>query len=244
MVELFFNLVWRSVSVRHEGDCGYHGSGWLRPSFKRTGCLVCSAGCSLWKHASVHSEATVPRQWLRWQGTGAGLFLPNMRLLQRAVSALELSTGLAETSSELCCSWRFLPPNSPSSLRLTPMLDLHPGLEALPAYSFFLAPCILHGLCPQEIVNMTASLSVTVSSTSSPGLTQSGDFIPWCESHSVVSNSLRPHGILQARILEWVALPFSRGSSQPRDRTQVSCIAGRFFTSWTTRETLIPSGSG
>ena len=45
------------------------------------------------------------------------------------------------------------------------------------------------------------------------------------------------HGILQARILEWVAFPFSRGSSQPRDRTQVSCIAGRFFTIWATRET-------
>ena len=44
------------------------------------------------------------------------------------------------------------------------------------------------------------------------------------------------HGILQARILEWVAFPFSRGSSHPRDRTQVSCIVGRFFTSWATRE--------
>ena len=44
------------------------------------------------------------------------------------------------------------------------------------------------------------------------------------------------HGILQARTLEWVAFPFSRGSSQPRDQTQVSCIAGRFFTSWPTRE--------
>ena len=42
--------------------------------------------------------------------------------------------------------------------------------------------------------------------------------------------------ILQARILEWVAFPVSRGSSQPRDRTQVSHIAGRFFTSWATRE--------
>ena len=40
------------------------------------------------------------------------------------------------------------------------------------------------------------------------------------------------HGILQARILEWVAIPFSWVSSQPRDRTQVSSIAGRFFTSW------------
>ena len=39
------------------------------------------------------------------------------------------------------------------------------------------------------------------------------------------------HGILQARILEWVAFPFSRGSSQPRDQTQVFHIAGCFFTS-------------
>ena len=46
----------------------------------------------------------------------------------------------------------------------------------------------------------------------------------------------RIHGILQTRILEWVAFPFSRGSSQCRDRTQVSSIAGRFFTRWSTRE--------
>ena len=44
------------------------------------------------------------------------------------------------------------------------------------------------------------------------------------------------HGILQARILEWVAFPISRGSSQPRDQTQVSCIKGGFFTSWAKRE--------
>ena len=48
------------------------------------------------------------------------------------------------------------------------------------------------------------------------------------------------HGILQARILEWVAISFSRGSSQPRDRTWVSCIAGRCFILWTTRETSLP----
>ena len=47
------------------------------------------------------------------------------------------------------------------------------------------------------------------------------------------------HGILQARILEWVAFPFSRGSSQPKDQTHVSCIAGRFFTSWATKEALM-----
>ena len=56
------------------------------------------------------------------------------------------------------------------------------------------------------------------------------------ESCSVMSNPMdyTVHGILQARILEWVAFPFSRGSSQPRDQTQVSCIAGWFFTSWAT----------
>ena len=45
------------------------------------------------------------------------------------------------------------------------------------------------------------------------------------------------HGILQARILEWLAFPFSRESSQPRDQTQVYHIAGGFFTIWATRET-------
>ena len=43
------------------------------------------------------------------------------------------------------------------------------------------------------------------------------------------------HEILQARILEWVAFPFSRGPSQPRDWTQVSHTAARFFTSWATK---------
>ena len=50
-----------------------------------------------------------------------------------------------------------------------------------------------------------------------------------------MSDSCKPppgfsvHGILQARIVEWVAISFSRGSSRPRDQSQVSCIAGRFF---------------
>ena len=69
----------------------------------------------------------------------------------------------------------------------------------------------------------------------------------WRESHSVMSDSCDPkdyslpassfQGILQARILELVAVPFSRESSQPRDWTQVSRIASRFFTIWATRET-------
>ena len=47
------------------------------------------------------------------------------------------------------------------------------------------------------------------------------------------------HGILQARILEWIAIPFSRGSSWPRNQTGISWIAGGFFTSWATREASI-----
>ena len=46
------------------------------------------------------------------------------------------------------------------------------------------------------------------------------------------------HEILQARILEWVAITFSRGSSQPKDWTQVFHVAGRFFTDWAIREAL------
>ena len=61
-------------------------------------------------------------------------------------------------------------------------------------------------------------------------------------------DSLQPHGLQptrllcpwdfpgQVRILEWVAISFSRGSSQPRDRTRISCTSGRFFTDWATRE--------
>ena len=55
---------------------------------------------------------------------------------------------------------------------------------------------------------------------------------PWTVAHQPPLSV----GILQTRILEWVAMPSSRGSSQPRGGTQVSHIAGRFFTIWATRE--------
>ena len=62
-----------------------------------------------------------------------------------------------------------------------------------------------------------------------------------CESTSVVSDSLWSHGLYSswnspARILQWVAVPFSRGFSQLRDRTQVSHMAGGFFNSWAIKE--------
>ena len=60
--------------------------------------------------------------------------------------------------------------------------------------------------------------------------------VPDCDPMDCGPPGSSAHGILQARILERVAISFSRGSSQPRDRTQVSCTAGRFFTIWATRE--------
>ena len=60
-------------------------------------------------------------------------------------------------------------------------------------------------------------------------VTQSGLTLRDPMDHSLPGFSV--HGILQARILEWVAIPFSRGSSLPRDRTQVSCTAGGFLPS-------------
>ena len=57
-----------------------------------------------------------------------------------------------------------------------------------------------------------------------------------CETRTAAHQAPLSMGILQARLLEWVATPSSGGSSQPRNQTQVSCIAGRFFTTWATRE--------
>ena len=53
------------------------------------------------------------------------------------------------------------------------------------------------------------------------------------------SHGMAPLSSFQARILEWVGIPFSRGSSGPRDQTQISCIAGSFFTS---KEALAAKG--
>ena len=78
-------------------------------------------------------------------------------------------------------------------------------------------------------------------------LTRPTPLCPWGDSQSCPAlcdpmdyspSGSSVHGILQARIVEWVAMPSSRGSSQLRDQTQVSCIAGGFFTVWATREAL------
>ena len=81
-------------------------------------------------------------------------------------------------------------------------------------------------------IHITALCSVA---QSCPTLCDPLDFNPPGSSLSM--------GILQARILEWVAMPSYKGSSQPRDWTQVSCIAGGFITLWATGEALCTTES-
>ena len=78
-------------------------------------------------------------------------------------------------------------------------------------------------------------------------LNKQGDYTqPWRTPFPILNQFVDPidcslpgssvYGILKARILEWVTIPSSKGSSQPRDWNQVSCIADRVFTIWATRE--------
>ena len=101
--------------------------------------------------------------------------------------------------------------------------------------------------CESAALNMLANLENSAVAT---GLVKvSFHSIPkesekW--SCSVMSDSLRPHGlslpgssvhgVFQARVLEWFSISFSKGSSHPRDWSQVSCTVGRCFTIWATRE--------
>ena len=119
--------------------------------------------------------------------------------------------------------------------------------------SGFLGFCLLFINCSKEIPSALKSFivcnhpflktlkSLKINSTGTFRITRRRRF-----SCSVVSNfcnsmdcslpGFSVYGILQARILKWVAISFSRGSSQARNQTLVSCIAGRFFTNWATRE--------
>ena len=83
---------------------------------------------------------------------------------------------------------------------------------------------LLH-FCPME-----STVVVVFVTQSCPTLCDTMDFSWPCSS---------VNGIFQARILDWVAIPFSRQCSQPRDWTQVSCMANRFFTIWITRDRYI-----
>ena len=86
---------------------------------------------------------------------------------------------------------------------------------------------------PQEIQGLLSANRITECPSESE-VAQSCPTLCDPMDYSLPGSSVR--GIFQARVLEWIAISFSRGSSQPRDWTQVSCIAGKCFTVWATTE--------
>ena len=125
-----------------------------------------------------------------------------------------------------------------NSVCSSPSLSLGcPSLRAsfpLPRSLYFFQPQLLG---PEKLsVSPTRSISDLDLSLCGCWITQSCPAQCDPMDHSPPGSSV--HRILQARILEWVAIPFSRGSSWPRDRTQVSCITGRFFIVWATWEAM------
>ena len=148
--------------------------------------------------------------------------------------------------------------NSPKGSRQTmplPLSSLLPDVESGPSPLCFFCPLSVSGCCVQILVCQVKSCLVlkqkyqTLNQSTLPKNQQDHKIISEAFSlliHMTLKVKVKVaqsclslcnpmdytvHGIFQARILEWVAVPFSRGSSQPRDRTQVSCIAGRYFTS-------------
>ena len=114
------------------------------------------------------------------------------------------------------------------SLRVTHVIVSKPSIHSPHRISTRNASYLCsYRFCYKEVLcSISLSLSLSLVAKSCPTLASTWDCSP--PSSSV-------HGILQARILEWVAISFSRGSSQPRDRTRVSYTAGRCFTDWATR---------
>ena len=213
-----------SPTVREQGV----GMGWDGWSWRAS--HVASCGVELWGRL-FQDSATFTSKWKHH-----GLVLRQMAKLRRSFlpvlwtrgSAFSFCTGLCKL-----CSWPCLShSHSPISPSL-PRCFLLKCVEGIKTTSCF--PCF-----PPLPICLSALLG----------------FFHWSDPFLVFDTQLcltlcgpmgcsplnsSVHGILQARILEWVAIPFSRGSSQHRDWTQVSCIAGRFFTIWAARETLIYS---
>ena len=89
-----------------------------------------------------------------------------------------------------------------------------------------------------EKVGLKLNIQITKIMASVPNSEVSQSCLTLCEPVDCSLPGSSIHGIFQAIVLEWIAISFSRGSSRPRDRTQVSCIVDRRFTAWATREVM------
>ena len=154
-----------------------------------------------------------------------------------------LGLGIYPTSSAMdCWSWVFL---LGICLKQRTMLTTCPftkGSLLLTKQAAKKQNCLQAcGVLNRPWLPHSEGLKGTLPCHPAPLLGKKGKVQSQSESCSVVSDSLQSHGLYSpwnspGQILEWVAFPFSRGSSQPKDWTHVYRIAGRFFTSWATRE--------
>ena len=121
-----------------------------------------------------------------------------------------------------CCLFLILDPLLPSGvccLALSRLIFIRPFIQSSLSAGVYWEPVMLCCIVLCSIASVVSNSFVT----------------PW----AVACQAPLSMGILQARILEWVAMPSSRGSSQPRDQIHISgvaCIAGKFFTHWATWE--------
>ena len=113
---------------------------------------------------------------------------------------------------------------------------VHGVAEGRARLSDFTVTFHFHAL-EQEMATHSSVLAWRIPGTGEPGgLPSLGSHRVGHDWSDLAAADYTVHGILQARILEWVHFLFSRGSSQARDRSQVSHLAGKFFTSWAPRE--------
>ena len=140
--------------------------------------------------------------------------------------------------------WNFLPPPTPSHpSRLSREIGLSSLIiQQIPTSYYFtygkvyVSVLLSQFIPPAPSPTMSPSLFSMFASLLEVSVAQS--CLTLCNPLDYNLQGSSVHGIFQARILEWIAIPFSRGSSRPRDWTSMSCIAGRFFTIWATRKPL------
>ena len=147
---------------------------------------------------------------------------------------------LMSSSHLIPCPLLFLPAIFPSSRMFSSELVLHQFC----GYYFIIDIWIKISRVYLKLINVICQLQLTKARKKNKSV-----ILVWYNTEGEMTSQVKwkslshvwlcdciVHGILQARILQWVAFPFSRGPSQPRDRTQVSRITGRLFTSWAIRE--------
>ena len=132
---------------------------------------------------------------------------------------------------KLCMSPKAWAPTLLRPIGLLWLLSVQNPNRALPSYALHGTKVLIY-VCGWQKGGATNIIAHNVSLVTQSCLTLS-NFMD-CSRQASLSM-----GILQARILERVAMPSSRGSSQPRGQTQVFCFAGGFFTDWATREALL-----